>query len=142
MFVFRWIAFGLFVMTGSTGVSASELSGKQLLASCAAEKNTYRQGICEGYLLGFINTFKKVDILNDLSTTMLKELHELRKAANIRSRPPLPYKPQYCLPADLTAERAIAGVGAWLRAHPARLDQRASNLMVFALRDTWPCERK
>jgi hypothetical protein len=71
--IFRWFIVFIFILAGPASVSAAELTGRQLLFNCDSKKTSYLRGVCEGYVVGYINAYKKIEILNDLSWTMLNE---------------------------------------------------------------------
>ena len=101
-------------------VSAGSLKGAELLEMLSENSSTKVHGIVEkthamGYLTGLLEAFV---MLNDIT----------------------PEIKLFCLPpSGISAGDAKIVVVNWLEAHPGRRKEQARILVMYALRDAYPC---
>jgi hypothetical protein len=59
----------------------------------------------------------------------------------INDQSPTDPSKHFCLPDEATLGQAVRVAVKWLEDHPARLHERAIDLVLSALRENFPCRR-
>ena len=95
------------------------ISGNKLLELCDAPFGTNSQAWCDGYIIGVDDTLTITEAVSG-------------KAGSASHR-------YYCLRQDVTLGQTSLVVLNYLKAHPDKLDLIASELVIAALAEAFPC---
>lgn len=116
----------------TSAIGTAAIDGNEVLNRCKAYLRTIDSaqaasqtdfvdgGFCVGYVTG---------VIDDHFTWQISE-----------ASPTDPTK-HFCMPDGATTGQAVRVVVKWLEDHPARLHERAIDLVLSALRDNFPCRR-
>ena len=101
----------LLALSGGVGAVEGFLSGDDLYASCQ-EKNP----ACEGYIVAISDSVQALATWGDLPDNFI------------------------CRPADVTSEQLVAVVIKDFEKYPEQRHLLASNLVIYALKQAFPCK--
>lgn len=122
----------VFLTTSSAfALGTSPTDGNQLLKNCKEYVRTVDSGTASktefvesGYCLGYVT-----GVIDDHFMWQISESSPLDPAKH------------FCLPDGVTPDQAVRVLLKWLDDHPARLHERAIDLILNAFRDSFPCRR-
>ena len=103
------------------------VSGNRLLELCEAPFGTDNQAWCDGYIIGV-----------DDALTITYAVSGAASGAASGETDPSSHR-YYCLREDVTLGQTSLAVLNYLKAHPEKLDMIASQLVILALAEAFPC---
>jgi len=138
-------SFSILLPQSAFAIGSSSIDGNQLLKECKAYVNLlslrdvkdmddpdvlramargdYANGMhCLGYVTGVSDDHFNCQVNEPSSTAALDP------------------KRHFCLPDGVTQNQTVRVIVRWLEDHPARLHERAIELVVTALKDSFPCK--
>jgi len=104
------------------------ISGNKLLELCGSPFGTDNQAWCDGYIIGVADALTLTEAVSAVAAS---------GATSGETDPAI--QRYYCLGANVTLGQTSLAVLNYLKAHPERLDMIASQLVIAALAEAFPC---
>ncbi|MEH6590713.1 MAG: Rap1a/Tai family immunity protein [Halioglobus sp.] len=114
LFLKTTVLIALLHSSGSWANSGAWLTGDELLRTCQGSDDSYKQGMCAGYILGAADATTIWELWQDLSSNI-------------------------CISSDVKIGTVIDAVVAHMNAHPHELHFDAGSIVLNALIKRYPC---
>lgn len=111
---------------------SQQISGNELFTFCSKD-DPYSRGKCISYIDGALDgSMNMLDYFYDHiseADTVIRTLIKNSKAF-------------FCFPKNVTKGQAMDVIKQYLEKHPEERHQNASDLLLIALKEAWPCARE